>query len=86
MQILPKYHPNNIQKSSRNHLDIIQSTSVFTTPQLGEKSSFNPDMAWLLQVKTPLLNSIKTPLLEGKIRVLIDFNSSFCLLGLYCSL
>ena len=38
-------------------------------------------MARLLQVKTPLLNSIKTLLLEGKSRVLIDFNSTFCLLG-----
>jgi len=71
-----------IQKSPRNHPDIIQSSSIFTTPQLGEKSSFPPDMARLLQVKTPLLNSIKTPLLEGKSRVLLDFNLSFCLLGI----
>ena len=49
--------------------------------QLGKKSSFNPDMARLLQVKTTLLNSIKTSLLEGKSRMLLDFNSSFCLLG-----
>ena len=30
-----------------------------------------------LQVKTPLPNSIKTPLLEGKSRVLLEFYSSF---------
>ena len=39
-------------------------------------------MAQPLQVKTPLLNSIKTPLLEGKSRDLLDFNASFGLLGL----
>ena len=82
IQISSRNHPEIIQKSSRNHLKIIQSTSIFTTPQLGEKSSFHPDMARLLQVKTPLLNSIKTPLLEGIGRVLLDFNSSFYLLGL----
>jgi len=95
IQILPKYHQNIIQKSSRNHPEIIQkssrnnpeiiqSTSIFKTPlppQLGEKSSFHPVMARLLQVNSPLLNSIKTPLLESKSRVLLDFNSSFCLLG-----
>ena len=65
IQILPKYYPEIIQKSSRNHPeiiqkssrnrpDIIQSTSIFTTPQLGEKLSFHPDMARLLQEKTPL--------------------------------
>ena len=53
IQILPKYHPNIIRKSSKNHPKIIQksfryhpviiqSTSIFTTPQLGEKSSFHP--------------------------------------------
>ena len=81
IQVLPKYHPNIIQKSSRNHPKIIQSTSIFTTPQLGEKSSFHPVIARLLQVNFPLLNSIKTPLLESKSRVLLDFNSSFCFLG-----
>ena len=53
-----KYHPEIIQKnseiiqkSSRNHPKIIQSTSIITTPELGKKSSFHPDMARLLQVK-----------------------------------
>ena len=81
IQISSKNDPEIIQKSSRNHPDIIQSTSIFTAPQLGVKSSFNPDIARLLQVKTSLLNSIKTLLLKGKSRVLLDFNSSFCLLG-----
>ena len=61
------YHPHIIQISPRY--------------QLGENSSFNPDMARLLPVKTPLWNSIKTPLLEDKSRILLNFNSSFCLLG-----
>ena len=59
-QILTKYHPEIIQKSSRNQQEIIQISSRC---HLGEKSSFNPCMARLLPVKTPLLNSIKTPLL-----------------------
>ena len=63
-QISPTYHPDNIQISSSRH-------------QFLQKSSFHPDMARLLQVKTPLPNSIKTPLLEGKSRVLLEFNSSF---------
>ena len=67
--ISPKSHPNIIQISPKY--------------QLGKNSSFNPDIARLLPVKTPLWNSIKTPLLEGKSRVLLDFNSSFCLLGLF---
>ena len=46
--------------SSRYHPHIVQ-ISYFTTPQLCEKSSYNPYMARLLPMKTPLLNSIKTP-------------------------
>ena len=50
IHILPTYRPNITQ-------------SIFlTTFQLDEKSTFNPDMARLLQKKTPLWNSIKTPL------------------------
>ena len=71
--ISSKYHPHIIQISPTYHPDIIHISPTyrpsitwsifFTTPQLGEKSSFNPDMARLLQKKTPLWNSIKTPLL-----------------------
>ena len=61
-RISPKYHPDNTHW-----------TSIFKTSLLGENSRFNPDMARLLQVKTPLL--------EGKSRVLLEFYSSFCLLG-----
>ena len=65
------YHPNIIHISSRYHPHIVQ-ISFFTTPQLGEKSSFNPYMARLLPVKTPFLNSIKTPLLI--IQILIKYH------------
>ena len=57
--ISPTYHPHIIQISPTYHPHIIQLI-LFTTPKLGEKSSFNPDMARLLQAKTPLWNSIKT--------------------------
>ena len=78
IQILPKYRPN-----IKNKPEIIQSTSIFKTPNLVKSRVFIQDMAWILQVKTSLLNSIKTPLMEGKSRVLLDFSSSFCLLGWY---
>ena len=61
-------HPDITHISSRYHPHIVQ-ISYFSTHQLGEKSSFNPYMARLLPVKTALLNSIKTPLLERKSRV-----------------
>ena len=83
VQISSTFHPDIIQISSTYHLDIIHISSryhphivqisYFTTPQHGEKSKFNPYMARLLPAKTPLLNSIKTPLLEGKSRVLLEF-------------
>ena len=73
----PTYHPNIVQISSRYHPNIIQISPRY---QLGENLSFNPDMVWLLPVKTSLWNSIKTPLLEGNSLVLLDFHSSFCLL------
>jgi len=65
IQISSTYHPDIIHISSRYHPHIVQ-ISYFTTPQLGEKSSFNPYMARLLPTKTPLLNSIKTPLLSSR--------------------
>ena len=74
IQILPKYRPN-----IKNKPEIIQSTSIFKTPNLVKSRVF----IYIWQVKTPLLNSIKTPLMEGKSRVLLDFSSSFCLLGWY---
>ena len=65
IQISSTYHLDIIHISYRFHPHIVQ-ISYFTTPQLGEKSSFNPYMAWLLPAKTPLLNSIKTPLLSSR--------------------
>jgi len=57
------YHLDAITHiSSRYHPHIVQ-ISYFTTPQLCKKSSFNPYILRLLPMKTPLLNSIKTPLL-----------------------
>ena len=69
IHISSRYHPHIIQISSTYHPDITHVLSkyhpvdIFPTPQLGENLSFNPYMAQLLQVKIPLLNSIKTPLL-----------------------
>ena len=66
IQISPTYHPDIIHISSRYHPHIVQispSGYFFQPPKLHEKLSFNPYMAQLLQVKIPLLNSIKTPLL-----------------------
>ena len=74
IQILPKYRPN-----IKNKPEIIQSTSIFKTPNLVKSRVF----IYIWQVKTPLLNSIKTPLMEGKSRVLLDFSLSFCLMGWY---
>ena len=60
--ISSRYPPNIIHIPPTYRSNITRSI-FFTTPQLGEKLSFNPDMARLLQKKTPLWNSIKTPLL-----------------------
>ena len=62
IHISSRYHPHIIQISPTYRPNITRSI-FFTTPQLGEKSSLNPDLAQLLPVKTPLLNSIKTPLI-----------------------
>ena len=73
IHISSTYHPDITHISSRYHPHIIQISPTyrpnitqwifFPTPQLGEKLGLNPYMAQLLPVKTPLLNSIKTPLL-----------------------
>ena len=66
---ISRYHPHIIQISTTYHPVVTQISSkyhpvdIFYNPPTWKKVSFNPYMARLLPVKTPLLNSIKTPLL-----------------------
>ena len=73
IQISFKYHPEIIQKSSRNHPEITQKSSsrhrFLQPPNFVKSRVLTQILARLLLVKTPLLNSIKTPLLEGKSRI-----------------
>ena len=71
IQILPKYYPKIIQKSSRYHpVDI---------------NFYNPPTWWKVEFSSRYgttfagENSIK--ILEGKSQVLLNFYSNFCLLG-----
>ena len=44
IQILPKYHPNNIQKSSRNHPEIIQISPTYHPHIIQISPTYHPDI------------------------------------------
>ena len=97
IQILSRYHPDIIQISSKYHTDIIQISSRYNPNIIQKTSSEHrflqpPNLVksrvltqiwhdycrWKLHFETRLKLHL---ILEGKSRVLLQFNSSFCLLG-----